>query len=137
MKATFNPAISKADTVGKNRKENAFLYSVILLGPPEKSSSKWNPVAHPVAELRVYGTHSVNYACLWVHAKGRYFSGGGKAKGYGYHRPSQAAEKAIEAAGIELSEAIGGVGDSAIEEALIAIGRALGFKKLQVLKAHG
>lgn len=67
------------------------------------------------------------YASLWVHGKGIHCSGAGHASGYGYHKGSAAAQAAIEAAGIELAEAIDGRGDSAIDSALIAIAVALGY----------
>ena len=55
-------------------------------------------------------------------------SGAGSASGYGYDKQSAAVSAAIESAGIELSEDIGGVGPSAIREALGAIMKALGYQ---------
>jgi len=71
---------------------------------------------------------STVYACVWVHGNGYSLSGRGKASGYGYHKESVAIDEAIVSAGIKLSESINGAGDAAIEEALIAITRALGYK---------
>ena len=97
-------------------------------------SRAWSVVAYDaenkkiktLLELSEYGTASMNYACLWIlSARGE---GSGMAGGYGYHRSSSAVSDAIESAGIELSADIGGVGDSAIEDALIAIGNAIAEK---------
>ena len=90
---------------------------------------------------------STVYAAIWVtgdDSTGRpYVSGSGSAGGYGYHKSSEAISRAIASAGIELYGAaggsygntidytkktdIGGVGESAIESALLAIGEACGY----------
>ena len=77
--------------------------------------------------LRIYTPGvSVAYACLWVYGGDRgHFSGSGRASGYGWHKPSGAANTAIRNAGIDLMKDIGGVGDSAIREALLAIAEAV------------
>ncbi len=71
---------------------------------------------------------STVYCSIWVHGKGRSFSGHGKASGCGYHKESTALDNAIRSAGIELSTSINGVGDSAIGEAERAIVVALGYR---------
>lgn len=71
--------------------------------------------------LRVYGTQSANYVCMWIFAPDRHLSASGKATGYGYHRPSEALELACTESGIELSKPIGGRGDEAMEDAFKAI----------------
>jgi hypothetical protein len=101
---------------------------------------------------------SVVYASLWVHVGDNCTSGKGSAGGGGYHKQSAAIGEAISSAGIELygdvyahdgfrswynpetkqSERtkedlakrahIGGVGDSAIEAALLAIAKAAGVR---------
>lgn len=68
---------------------------------------------------------SVVYACLWVCGNDTYFTGYGKAGGYGYHKPSAAFASALASCGIELSERISCVGDEAIRSAIMAIGEAL------------
>lgn len=88
------------------------------------------------ATLRIYGTNAKNYACLWVHSGEVHASGSGSAGGYGYHRPSAAAQEAINAAGFELSEPIDGRGESMMENALKAIATALGHKKFYLHSAH-
>lgn len=84
-------------------------------------------------EVRVYMGRSSSaskvYASIWVHDSTHniFTSGKGSAGGYGYHKTSAAVDEAIQSAGIELSQGISGVGDSAIKEALVAIVRALGY----------
>lgn len=99
---------------------------------------------------------STVYASLWVHRPSRtgkgelHCAGHGSASGYGYHKSSAAIDEAITNAGIELYGSaydrrngeedltgrchINGVGETAIDAALMAIGRALGFNKLHLVK---
>ena len=137
MKATFATVKPAESKVASNRKESNFLSSLILIAPQTDKADKFRPVAKEVAEVRIYGTQAKNYACIWIHAKGKYYSGGGNAGGYGYHRPSAAMESALANAGITLSDSISGVGESGMESALLAIGKALGYRKLQILRSHG
>lgn len=122
---------------GKYRKESGFLGAYILLVPADEDSP-FEPIAKNAAEIRIYGTQARNYAAAWIHAKGVYACGGGMAGGYGYHRPSAAAANALKDAGVELENPISGVGESAIEGALYAIGVALGYPResLQVLRIY-
>ena len=81
---------------------------------------------------------STVYATIWTHNRqnnGRYFAGHGNAGGYGYHKESAAIASAISSAGISLDTDIGGVGDSAIDAALTAIARALGYRKFTIVKS--
>lgn len=87
---------------------------------------------------------SVVYASVWIRdkAKARWYSGYGKAGGYGYHKESAAIAHAIDSAGVEFygsayaqseevdySERcyIAGVGQSAMDQAFFAIASALGY----------
>ncbi len=114
----------------------------------KETLSTWDVVAfrdgeyfHPVT-LRTYSGRSRNashiYATLWVsHCPPAAFdgcSGSGYAGGYGYHKASAAAQDAMQSAGIALSAPIGGAGDSAIEAALGAIARALGFEHFTIVR---
>ena len=80
-----------------------------------------------LAECRLYMSNSRSAsritAILWVYGD-KYASGSGHADGYGYHKQSAAVESAINAAGIELSEHIGGRGEQAIIEGLKAVALA-------------
>lgn len=113
------------------------------------------PSIAEIIDLRIYAAKSKNastvYASIWVHdgESNRYTSGNGKASGWGYHKGSAAVAGAIESAGIRLwgsayssrpsSEIdysrgadIGGVGESAIEYALLAIAVALGHRDVSI-----
>lgn len=116
---------------------------------------------HELITCRTYMARSsqasVVYASIWVSRHGRigkgelYCAGHGSAGGYGYHKSSAAIGEAINNAGIELYGSayyvgkgdkedfkkvcsISGVGDTAIDSALLAIGKALGFNKLHLVK---
>jgi len=95
-----------------------------------------------VVEARIYWNPKADgmrpvYCCLWVYGKATYFSGSGRAGGYGYHKSSAALADAIDSAGIVLSESISGVGDGAMADALLSIGRkASGKRKLGLIKGH-
>ena len=94
--------------------------------------------------LRLYigrsrSAHTV-YAAIWCNERnaktGEYVSacGHGKAGGYGYCKQSAAADDAIRNAGIALSESISGVGQRAVEDAMRAIARAMGYRKLAIVR---
>ena len=80
-----------------------------------------------LAECRLYMSNSRNAsrvtAILWVNG-GNYACGSGYADGYGYHKQSAAVESAINAAGFELSESIGGRGEQATIDGLKAVALA-------------
>lgn len=130
--ATIDATKQKGVNGKAHRKENHFMQSYILLCTDESGIRE-------LAQLRLYGTQSTNYACLWVHdsKSETYVAGSGKAGGYGYHRPSAAAQVAFDNAGVGLGEAIDGRGDSAIENAMKALGAALGiYSNVTVINAH-
>lgn len=91
-----------------------------------------------LAKLRIYMGRSSRsttvYASLWVHG-GNGTAGSGKAGGGGYHKPSAAASAAFQSAGITLDAPISGCDDPAIEDALLAVGRALGYATVRVIRA--
>lgn len=68
---------------------------------------------------------SVVYCSIWVDGPNAGWSGYGTAGGYGYHKASAALAEAIRSAGWELDKGLDGRGDSAMREALMAIGRHL------------
>lgn len=133
MKATYSTG--KVKGFNRNhRKENNFLSEYLVIQPKYNLLNESIEMKQ-VISLRIYGTNAMNYACLWVYAND-YKSGSGSAGGYGYHRPSAAAEEAINAAGYSLDESISGVGESAIKKALNAICKLEGFKDCQIFEAH-
>jgi hypothetical protein len=135
MKATYD-STTKTKWTQSHRKEGKCLfdsYSVIdLSNPAPWGRNKLNSKI----ELRLYGTGNQNFACLWVWGQEINTQGSGRAGGYGYHRPSAAAQEAISNAGFTLSQDIGGVGHEAIHEALCAIAEAIGLTNYGVLHAH-
>lgn len=133
MKAT----ITKTDYTGNirsNRKENHFReeYKVVAI-------TKDQTLLEPIS-ARFYATAQRWYCCVWIHESIKsvtHISGGGYAGGYGYHKASAALQDALQDAGIQLSESISGVGDSAIRQALLAVATALGYDRPFLLHAHG
>ncbi len=77
-----------------------------------------------LVEARFYMGRSRNsstvYASFWVMG-GDYLAGHAKAGGWGYHKQSAALGGAIRNAGIELDTSINGVGEAAMQDALVAI----------------
>ena len=73
------------------------------------------------------------YASIWTYGAGFDISGHGRATGYGYHKASAALSKALDSAGIVLSERIDGLGDGAIRRALEAIARAIAGDAAEIL----
>lgn len=141
MKAKYD-STAKTKFNRNHRKEGKCFfesYSILTFDKAEKSPRHR---AHTPVELRLYGTGNQNFACLWVRVpgvKGKaevYTQGSGRAGGYGYHRPSAAANEAISNAGFALDQDIGGVGDDAIEEALCAMADSLGIKDYAIVRSH-
>ena len=131
MNAAYNPKITEGKFNVNHRKEKYFVYQFtgVTLGDGK--------IKEPVI-LRIYGTDSRCYACLWTYGNGIYKSGSAYAGGYGYHRGSAAAAYAIENAGYILSEDIAGRGTEAIREAVKAIVRLIypGAELVDVLEAY-
>ena len=89
-----------------------------------------------VIDCRIYYPNTTAYCCLWVLRGDAFPSGSGSASGYGYHKQSAAVAEAINKAGYELSEDISGVGDYAIERALLAIAELEGAKGCKVFTIY-
>jgi hypothetical protein len=118
-----------------HRKEDHFQMEWSIIAYLPKKNYYGSHFTCPVI-IRAYGTQAMNYCCLWVNDGKRHASGSGSAGGYGYHRTSAAVNEAIRAAGIKLDKDIGGVGDSAIEEAAQAIAEYFGYKNFTLHKAN-
>lgn len=130
--ATFDLKKGKGMNAKAHRKEGkCFFESYAILDPDRLwTREDGNKEAHSTVEIRLYGTGSRNYACLWVGKEPwGWASGSGSAGGCGYHRPSAAAQEAIDNAGFTLSRPIDGRGESAIVEALFAIAKLIGVQK--------
>jgi len=135
MKATFNPTAPTKFTTTHRKEGKCFFSSMIVISLADKPYTL--PPRQPERIIcRFYGTGSINTCCIWANNGEIHTSGSGSAGGYGYHRPSQAMENAIRNAGFTLSESIGGVGETAMEEALIAMAKALGIKRPAIIRSH-
>lgn len=73
---------------------------------------------------------SASYASVWISAPKHFRSGHAKATGWGYDRVSSALDGALQSAGVILDEPLAGLGEPAMREALLAVGRALGYRRL-------
>lgn len=133
---TYGRKPIKADVSGlretkKNaRRESGFDREIAVLDPK---------TGQAILTARIYYPGSVAYCSLWVssRANGTYGRGQGKAGGYGYHKQSAALADAIADAGIVMSQHIGGVGETAMNEAVTAIAKALtGRRRFIVHSAH-
>lgn len=105
------------------------------------------PQFREIVDLRLYMGRSSSssrvYASVWIQSNDFYTTGHGVASGWGYCKRSAAADSALSSAGIQLfgtpygskepnfaeKASINGVGESAIREALLAIGEALGYDR--------
>ena len=102
---------------------------------------------HCAVDARFYMASGRNastvYCSIWVRTKcGKFYSGHGKAGGYGYHKESAALSDAIKSAGIELygdqynrakqqknkRAHIDGCGETAMYDACNAIAYAAGYR---------
>lgn len=132
---------SNAKNLG-DKKEIVGQYTLIGLRF-ESGAKQFNELV----DLRLYMSKSNSasqvYASVWISGKDFYTSGYGVAGGYGYCKRSAAADNALRSAGIQLfgtpegcgapelsrKASIHGVGESAIREAITAIGEALGYDR--------
>lgn len=92
-----------------------------------------------IVDCRTYATKSMVYCCIWIRTPypEPERQGSGSAGGYEYDKESAAVAEAIENAGIDLSQHIGGRGDTAIEIALNAITKkVMKGKKFGLIKSY-
>lgn len=77
--------------------------------------------------------------CLWIHGKDyRQGSGSASSNSGGYHKASHCLQEAITDCNIKLSQYIGGAGERAMEDALMAIARAMDPKgKHKLIRTNG
>lgn len=90
-----------------------------------------------VARFRFYCTGQTIHCVAWLGHRELYGSGYGKAGGYGYCKASAAMGAAIDHAGIKLSNPIAGIGQTAMRDAAVAIGKMLtGCRKFYIHESH-
>lgn len=113
---------------GKHRKGNGFDREIAVLDPA---------TGRAIVTARFYMPGSQVHCCVWINSGDVYTSGGAGTTGYGYHKASKALERALTDAGVVLSRHLGGTGESAMREAVLAVGRKVtGKRKLIVHEAH-
>lgn len=100
--------IGEGQSNGKNYSGDKRLLSCFTV-LAQYSGERSNHDVAEVVTVRTYGGirpgGSRNYVSLWATGYGKYLAGHGQAGGWGYHRPSAAAQNAFESAGVKLSEA--------------------------------
>lgn len=139
---SFTPQPWKVyDTVHKNRKENALWRSVIVVRKPDMAEVLTLRLYHPGA-CRVY-------ACVWANIddipavaamewekREKFAHGAGDhVDGWGYHKPSAAAEYALRRLGFKFDRSFGGHGDGAVKEACLAAARTMTIAQGRKAKA--
>ena len=104
----------------KHRKEAHFHtgYRVITFNPLTKEFN--TPL-----DCRIYDTPNRTYCAMWLAHNHRNISATSYAGGYGYDRFSSAVGHTIAAMGIKLEFPIDGVGQSAMETALLEVAKYL------------
>lgn len=133
MKATYTqPKTVKFNRSHRKEKGSFHFSSYIVVDLADDNPVYFARASQPVT-LRLYSTQARTTACVWVAGGGR---GSGSAGGYGYHRPSAAAQEALNNAGFTFDRRFDGAGDSAIEEAMLAVASAIGVKKPALVVAH-
>lgn len=137
INATLTTKTNDNSNIHKYRKEKHFQESLQLI---VANYSDYGGVSmRKIIDCRIYRTEARHYCCIWINdsSKGVHLSGAGMSQGYGYHRPSAAMQAALADARIKLDSDIDGRGDSAMEDALEGIARAMGYSDYLIVKAHG
>lgn len=135
MQATYDPN-KKTKFTNSHRKEGKCWFKQMAVVDLDAEPYAGDGSATVPVQARIYSTGATSTCCLWVNTRGINTSGSGKAGGYGYHKGSVALEFAIANAGFTLSGNIGGVGESAMREALLAIATAIGIKRPALVEAY-
>jgi hypothetical protein len=137
MKATYNKEAETRWTSSHRKEGKCFFSSMQVVSLSDKPRN--DGCLNSFIDCRLYGTGNLNTCCLWVRGvglNGECTQGSGQAGGYGYHRPSEAMSRAIKNAGFTMSKDIGGVGESAMREALLAIAKCLKIKRPAIVESY-
>jgi hypothetical protein len=125
----------------RNYKGEKFLVNqlkLVVVRDPSTALAMGCPIGE-LAELCIWTGRSTNasrhYASLWVYSLPYFMSGYGVAQGSGYCRASAAAGAAFLSAGITLQDPISGAGMHTVQNAMLALGAAMGHcrKKMQII----
>ena len=79
---------------------------------------------------------SVVYCIVWISGGEKYGRGVGRAGGYGYDKHSAALADALSDAGVAIDSDISGRGEGAEQDAIKAIGEALGYRDTILVDFH-
>lgn len=123
---SFTPA-TDARNIAHYRREKSFWQSYSLI---DLDAGK------EVASVRFYGSGETVYCVAWFWGEIEGARGYGKACGYGYHKASAAMAEALQAAGFRFDGSIGGVGETAMKDALLAIAAHVGIARTMIHYAH-
>lgn len=122
---SFNPT-EDARNIYSYRREKSFNSQLSLIDMD---------TGRGIACVRFYWPRETVYRIVWIHSE-KPARGYGKAGGGGYHKRSAALGEALARAGVTLSEPINGRGDSAMDDALLALARHMGVTRPLVVRAH-
>jgi hypothetical protein len=136
MKATYDPTAKTKFTTSHRKEGKCYFDEWSIIDPTPREHDYCKHIARAPIVARMYGTGNRNFCCIWINYDGLHVNASGYAGGYGYHRPSAAMEDAIRNSGFTLDQAIGGVGQSAMEEALLTIAECIGIKNPILHHAH-
>lgn len=122
MKATYTKLHDSEIGKQRDKYRDHFYKEISVMHPSVRGT---------IVTVRFYWPNSSEYCrCIvWVNNDEEFGSGYGFAGGSGYCKESQAMADAIDQTGIELSEDIGGRGDSAMRSAVKAIAKAVSGKR--------
>lgn len=121
----------------RDRVSNNFYKEISIIDPSKATDDNLGRSNGTVATFRFYWGSTVCHCVAWFFGKDQYGSGYGNAGGSGYCKESAAMQGALEQAGIKLSKRIHGVGETAMREAAMTIGKKLsGKRKLYLHVAH-
>ena len=129
------------DPIGKKRDQLGWtFYKEIAVLNPDGTLGKHQPMSDPFCIFRFYSCriNDSSYHCIaWFYGAksfaNQYGCGYGVADGVGYCRESTAMDLAIADAGIILEKRFGGVGETAMRAAALAIGKKLSGKRKLIL----
>lgn len=131
MKVTNFVPNDNAECIRKNRKENRYTESYVLVDIID------GRLDVPV-EVRFYATEAKTYCCIWYrdHKNDIYSYGGGVAGGYGYNKKNAAFANAIKSLGFTFDEPHG-VEGAFPEYTLRAIAKYLNLRTTEAINTHG
>lgn len=119
----FHP--QQSERIRSHRKERSFWKQLSLIDMDEGKEAVC---------VRWYGAGETSYCCVW--ANGHNARGAGKAGGGGYHKASASMAQAMNDAGFRFDQDFDGRGDSAMDEALLAIAASFDIKRPLIVRAH-